>query len=165
MILCTHAVVGGAIASLMPHHPALAFCVGIASHFAIDAIPHGDYTMRSISLREGRPALALNPLLIRDLAIIAFDGLFGLALTAWLYATPGSWPTVLLGALGGMLPDPLQILQRLLPVEPLMSIQRVHIWAHTKRQLDWPLAIVSQPLFVLVVIFVVEVTRPILSLR
>jgi hypothetical protein len=46
MILSTHAVVGGAIASLMPSHPVLAFVVGVASHYAIDAIPHVDYQSR-----------------------------------------------------------------------------------------------------------------------
>ncbi|MDH2348696.1 hypothetical protein [Bradyrhizobium sp. SSUT77] len=43
MILSTHAIVGGAIASLIPDQPALAFVAGIVSHFVIDAIPHSDY--------------------------------------------------------------------------------------------------------------------------
>src|SRR3954469_11169607 len=38
IILSTHAIVGGAIASLMPDQPALAFVAGIASHFVIDAV-------------------------------------------------------------------------------------------------------------------------------
>src|SRR6516225_11831962 len=43
MILSTHAIVGGTIASLFPSHPALVVAAGFASHFAIDAIPHWDY--------------------------------------------------------------------------------------------------------------------------
>jgi hypothetical protein len=39
LILNTHAVVGAAIATLMPDHPGLAFLSGMASHFLIDAIP------------------------------------------------------------------------------------------------------------------------------
>jgi hypothetical protein len=38
MILTTHAIVGAALASFMPSHPAAAFVVGFASHFALDAI-------------------------------------------------------------------------------------------------------------------------------
>ena len=49
MILSTHAVVGGAIASLGPSDPILAAAAGFASYFAIDAIPHWDYPLRSIS--------------------------------------------------------------------------------------------------------------------
>jgi len=49
MILSTHAVVGGAIASFIPLHPLLVAVAGFASHFAIDAIPHWDYRLRSQS--------------------------------------------------------------------------------------------------------------------
>src|ERR1700738_4714821 len=40
MILSTHAIVGGALANLLPSHPVVAITAGFASHFAIDAIPH-----------------------------------------------------------------------------------------------------------------------------
>jgi hypothetical protein len=43
MILTTHAVVGAALASFVPEHPAVAFVVGFGSHFILDAIPHVDY--------------------------------------------------------------------------------------------------------------------------
>jgi hypothetical protein len=46
MILSTHAIVGGAIASLFPSHPLLVVAAGFVSHFAIDAIPHWDYPLR-----------------------------------------------------------------------------------------------------------------------
>ena len=52
MILSTHAVVGGTIASFVPGHPVLAFVIGAASHFAIDAIPHVDYPLYSISIKR-----------------------------------------------------------------------------------------------------------------
>jgi hypothetical protein len=50
MILTTHAIVGAARASFMPSHPAAAFVVGFASHFALDAIPHVDYPIKSRSV-------------------------------------------------------------------------------------------------------------------
>src|SRR4051794_1472464 len=96
MILSTHAVLGGAIASLMPNHPLLALVCGIASHFAIDAIPHADYPLRSISLRPGA-AIAVNRSLLRDLGAISLDAAVGLAAAMWLYATPTAAVAVLLG--------------------------------------------------------------------
>jgi len=160
MILSTHAVVGGAIASLMPNHPLLALLCGIGSHFAIDAIPHADYPLRSISSRADQGAvIAVNRSLLRDLGTISLDAAVGLAVAMLLYATPTAALAVLLGALGGMLPDPLQIAHKLHPREPLRSLQRFHIWIHTKRRLRWPEAIGSQFLFVLVTIAVVEIAR------
>jgi hypothetical protein len=153
MILSTHAVVGGALASLMPGHPVLAFVVGAASHFAIDAIPHVDYPLHSITLKRSAPsALTLNWLLAKDLGLITLDACVGLAIVLWLYASAGATTAVLAGALGGMLPDPLQLLQKLCPREPLKSLQRFHVWMHTKRKLNWLLGVSSQLSFVALVV-------------
>src|ERR1700757_1361340 len=112
MILSTHAIVGGAIASLLPSHPVLVSVAGFASHFAIDAIPHWDYPLRSISL--GRKAdnrrLKIDFLLIRDLTLIGADACFGLAIALLLFATASTVWVIALGAVAGMLPDPLQFL-------------------------------------------------------
>jgi hypothetical protein len=153
MILSTHAVVGGAIASLMPGHPVLAFVVGVASHYAIDAIPHVDYPLYSISVRRSAPsAMTLNWLLVQDLGLITLDACVGLAIVIWLYASPGATTAVLAGAIGAMLPDPLQVVHKLYPREPLRSLQRFHAWMHTKRRLGWTLGVTSQLSFVALVI-------------
>ena len=153
MILSAHAIVGGTIASLMPGHPVLCFFVGAASHFAIDAIPHVDYPLHSISVRRSSPrALTLNWLLVQDLGLITLDACVGLAIVLWLYASPGATTAVVAGALGAMLPDPLQLLQKLYPREPLKSLQRFHSWIHTKRRLKWPLGVSSQLSFVALVV-------------
>ncbi len=159
MILCTHALVGGAIASLMPDRPLLALACGIASHFAIDAIPHADYPLRSISIGPGGAAVTLNRSLLRDLGVISLDAAIGLAAAMWLYATPATALTVLLGALGGIVPDPLQLAYNLCPREPLRTIQRFHVWIHAKRKLSWPEGMSSQFLFVLLTIAAVEIIR------
>jgi hypothetical protein len=153
MILSTHAVVGGAIASLIPGHPVLAFVIGAASHFAIDAIPHVDYPLRSISVSRSAPsAITFNWVLLQDLALLAMDACVGLAIVIWLYASPGATTAVLAGALGAMLPDPLQLLSKLYPREPLRSLQRFHAWIHTKRRLSWPLGVTAQLSFVALVV-------------
>ncbi len=164
MILSTHAIVGAAIASLMPDHPALAFASGIASHFAIDAIPHWDYPLRAISVKpDSRAAPALNWSLCRDLGLIALDACVGLAIALWLYATPTAEFSVLLGALGAMLPDPLQFAHRLYPREPLRTLQRFHVWIHTKRKLTWPIGVTSQLSFIALVVLIFAAMRAIVS--
>jgi hypothetical protein len=153
VILSTHAIVGAGIASLMPNHPALAFASGIASHFVIDAVPHWDYPLRSISLKPGvRPAMMLDFSLFRDLGLITLDACVGLAVALWLYASSTATTAVLLGALGAMLPDPLQIAHKLYPREPLRSLQRFHVWIHTKQQLSWPIGVSSQLCFIVLVV-------------
>jgi hypothetical protein len=136
MILCSHAVVGAALASLMPTHPVTAFAVGFASHFALDAIPHADYPIRSRSINpEIGAAMALDAALVWDVLTIGSDGLFGLLAAVLLFGSPiGLW-AILLGAIGAMLPDPLQFVYAHFPHEPLRSFQRFHRWAHTDRQI------------------------------
>ena len=74
MILSTHAVVGAALASLMPSHPIAAFVAGVASHFVIDSTPHWDYPLKSISLGRGaRNDGLFTAAHIRDLAVLGFD--------------------------------------------------------------------------------------------
>ena len=120
MILITHAIVGGAIASLFPSHSVAVVAAGFASHFAIDAIPHWDYPLRSISVGTGaRNQLTLDGGRLWDLSLIGFDALAGLALAVYLFATPATVAAVLLGALAAMLPDPLQFVQGLYPRGPL----------------------------------------------
>ena len=149
MILSTHAVVGGAIDSLLPSHPALAAAAAFASHFAIDAIPHWDYPLRSISTGQGADnrRLNLDRDLFVDLSLISFDALAGLALALWLFATPATLGVVALGACAAILPDPLQFAQSLYPREPLNSLQRFHHWIHSRRKLSWPIGASSQAAF------------------
>jgi len=149
MILSTHAIVGGAIASLAPTHPLFAVVAGFASHFAIDAIPHWDYPLQSIAVGKGADnrGLRLNGALLTDLTVIAADACAGLALALWLFATPASLWVIALGAIAAMLPDPLQFVQSLFPHEPLNTLQRFHGRIHSKRQLAWKLGVSSQVAF------------------
>ena len=149
MILSTHAIVGGAIASLFPSHPALVVAAGFASPFLIDAIPHWDYPLQAISVRRaaGSAVLNLDRRLWGDLSLIALDACAGLAIAIWLFATPATMGAIVLGAVAAMMPDPLQVVHALYPREPLKSLQRFHQWIHAKRKLSWPLGASSQALF------------------
>jgi hypothetical protein len=160
MILSTHAIVGGALASLFPSHPVAIIAAGLASHFAIDAIPHWDYRLRSISVAPGaRNRLTLDGPLLHDLALIGLDACAGLALAIGLFATPATVAAIVLGALAAMLPDPLQFVHTLYPREPLSSLQSFHRWIHTKRQLGWRIGVSSQIAFVVAVVGVMAVLR------
>jgi hypothetical protein len=149
MILSTHAIVGGAVASFMPSHPVLAVVAGFASHFVIDAIPHWDYPLQSIAIGKGADnrRLRLNRSVVLDLAVIAMDACAGLTLALWLFATPASVWVITLGAVAAMLPDPLQFAHSLFPREPLNTLQRFHGWIHAKRKLAWKLGVSSQIAF------------------
>jgi hypothetical protein len=146
MILSTHAVVVGAIASLVPSDPILAAVVGFASHFAIDAIPHWDYPLRLISVGKGagNRRLRLNQAVIIDLISIGVDACAGIALAIWLFATPASTWVIALGATAAILPDPLQFVHSVHPQEPLVTLQRFHERVHSKRKLAWKLGVSSQ---------------------
>ena len=165
MILSTHAVVGAAIASLMPSHTALAFVSGFASHFVIDAIPHWDYPLRSILITPsdtGR-AITLNWRLCGGLGLVALDACLGVAVALWLYASPTATTAVLLGTLGAILPDPLRLAYKLWPREPLRTLQRFHGRIHSKRKLGWAIGVTSQLSFVVLVIAASAAIRVVLA--
>ena len=94
--------------------------------------------------------------LLTDFGFIALDGIAGLALATWLFATPATIATVMLGALGGMAPDPLQFVHRLYPHEPLRTLQKFHLWIHTKTRLGWKLCVTTQGAFALIVTFLAK---------
>jgi hypothetical protein len=154
MILTTHAIVGAALASFLPSHPAAAFVVGFASHFALDAIPHVDYPIksRSVNPRIGAP-MAFDRALLQDAMTIGSDGLFGIVAALFLFSSSANFWAILLGASGAILPDPLQFVHSRLPHEPLRTLQRFHLWTHSKKQIrDVFLGVGSQAAFVVSVI-------------
>ncbi|MDD1518446.1 hypothetical protein ACNJYD_12720 [Bradyrhizobium sp. DASA03005] len=149
MILSTHAIVGGAIASLFQLHPAAAAIAGFASHFAIDAIPHWDYPLRSISLGKGanNRRLSFSRATLRDFAIIGIDACAGLGLALWMFAAEGSIWIIAIGASTAMLPDALQFVHTLYPRGLLHILQRFHWWIHSKRALTGLFGVGSQLAF------------------
>jgi hypothetical protein len=137
MILTTHAVVGAALASFVPSHPAVAFVLGFGSHFILDAIPHVDYPIksRSVNPRIGAP-MVLDRALLQDAVTIGADGLFGIIAALFLFSSPTNVWAILMGAVGAMFPDPLQFVYTRFPHEPLRTLQRFHRWAHSKRKMN-----------------------------
>jgi hypothetical protein len=90
-MLVTNHVVSGALIGGVVRRPVPAFALGVASHFALDMVPHwGKWGSRRRFLRVAVP-----------------DGLAGLAAIAALaaIAPPDRRPAVLAGMAGAALPD------------------------------------------------------------
>ncbi|MBU6390458.1 hypothetical protein KGQ31_02825 [Patescibacteria group bacterium] len=160
MTLTSHAIVGAAIASFIPTAPVLGVGAAFASHFVIDAIPHCDYPIRSDSVNPsiGAP-MKFDRAFWLDGLTMGGDAVLGVAASLILFATNANFWLILLAACAGILPDPLQFVYAHLPREPIISLQRFHMWIHTKHRMKnhKTLGIVSQIIFIAIVIIAAKV--------
>ena len=151
MTLATHAVVGAATATLFPGHPVIAFTAGFMSHFLLDAIPHWDYKIlskyanpdiaMSVNAQGSSSSGRIKPdrLFWLDLSRIGADAALGalLVLIVWQPHSLRQWLILGLGAFGAMLPDFLQFVYMRFPREPLIALQKFHIYLmHAKSDLN-----------------------------
>lgn len=108
MFLTIHGPVGALVGALAPD-PVSAFALGALSHYAIDAIPHGDERLgghlEGVAKLRFIVRIGLVDAAIAVVALIAI-------LQPWRI-----WPsfTVLAGVAGGLVPDGLQLLHHLFP--------------------------------------------------
>jgi hypothetical protein len=102
----------------------------------LDAIPHWDYPIRSASVNPkiGAP-VTFDRALLRDVVVIGSDGLLGILGVLLLFASSDGLWSILLGAFGAMLPDPLHTIHAHFPHEPLRTLQRFHRWIHTDKRI------------------------------
>ena len=161
MTLTTHAIVGGAIASLMPAHPWLGLSLAFTSHFLLDALPHWDYPIRSSSINpEVAARMKYDGALFADLLTIGGDAALGIVVAVIFFnaQTLTSYLLAFGGACAGMLPDALQFAYMRFPRQPLTSLQRFHEWIHTTRRMSKQpvLGMTSQIAFVIAFIFSVQ---------
>ena len=109
-----------------------ALCLGVASHLALDAIPHGDagigHWVHS-SPNHVTKLQRLLPMVFVDQILAA--GVFFLLLSSPLLASTAFW-TLFAGAFGSILPDYLTGFRDLLPKPPrwLDSVHRFHDKCH-----------------------------------
>jgi hypothetical protein len=92
--------------------------------------------------------------LLTDVVVIGSDGLLGILGALLLFAwSDGLW-SILLGAFGAMLPDPLHTIHAHFPREPLRTLQRFHRWIHTDKEIkkDIILGVGSQIMLVAVMV-------------
>ena len=114
MVFTTHAITGAAI-GLATGNPILAFVFGFLSHFILDSIPHFDQGSFYMDKDKGPAWLGAKyeeskekfKTGKRDWIILFFDfavaGAIGLCLL--FYVPMNCWLLLILGGLGGILPD------------------------------------------------------------
>lgn len=143
MTLATHILVAAAATKPFTGAPfPIVFAVALASHYLIDAVPHGDYSLGSIDDDANDPLrreVKKDPAAIaRDLFKIFCDVLLGATLYYILQPIPFSLQALLpFGAviLGGILPDALQPVYYLWKRPPMTGIQQWHKFMHTNLRL------------------------------
>lgn len=132
MTLTTHAIVGAVIASAVPSHPVLAFSLGFCSHFLLDAIPHWDYNLSSLSENKNDPLdsdMKIGKSFFLDLCKLGLDFLLGFFLVFLFFGKSGDGAlnvTLFFGALGAVLPDALHFVYFKFKHEPFRSIEKFH---------------------------------------
>jgi hypothetical protein len=161
MTLATHAVTGAVIASAMPHHAVLGFILGFASHFLLDAIPHWDYPLSSYKADPGNRLnddMPINRAFWIDLSRIGTDLLCGglLTLVFFTFTGPHLFWIPALGAAGAVLPDALQFVYWKWRHQPLIALQRFHLWIHAKKNFNGrPLiGVPLQAIFILLMLLI-----------
>ncbi len=161
MVLTTHAVTGAAVASFFPSHPILAFVLAFASHFAMDSIPHWSYAILSETMNpNGKDEFKIDKRFIYDIIRVGTDALLGIFLAMVLFSTNNSLTPknnfdliILGGAFFGILPDALQFAYSKWHHEPLISLQKFHMWIHSKKDIKGALWGVTSQIILIVIVF------------
>lgn len=144
MILVTHAVVGAGLSAVSRANPLFAFGIGFLSHFILDTVPHWDYHLESNVNPASRHTLdddfVIGKGFYKNLVKVGFDFLAGVLLAYLFFAHGVSFlhflqGGILWGALGGMAPDFLQFVYFKIRKEPLISLQKFHLFMHADLRL------------------------------
>lgn len=152
-----HATAGLLLAQVMPD-PITAFFVGMASHYVLDAIPHGDTHLGSW-LTGGHAKRRIAVVESLDLGLAAIT-----ILSLLTHHPQQTWLKLVAGAVGGITPDLLWGLRFILDsqhiripvITPLLHRHdRLHTWGHAKHRYDinFAVGVLAQGLLVLLALF------------
>lgn len=137
MTLLTHAIVGASVGKIFSGNIIVGSILAFASHFAVDAIRHGHYSLRSKYKDENNPLnndILIGKNFFFDLIKIGADFSLGLIFAHLFFnglTLEVDW-TIILYAFLGTLPDALQFAYFKIRKEPLISLQKFHIFCHSK---------------------------------
>ncbi len=138
MILTTHAIVGSAVANLVPQNPVLGFILAFASHYLIDTIPHRDYNIDNLVEKDSKSigAIFKNLKSMLVLLLIGGDFFIGIILSFLIFARgEASLVATLVGIIGGVLPDFLQFLYFKFKKKPWTLTQKFHYFFHSPNEM------------------------------
>jgi hypothetical protein len=125
MFLVVHGSVGALLGIAAPH-PLAAFVLGVASHYVLDVVPHGDDAL----FIDHDPQTRTRKLMLAGLIDAALLGAVG-AVLMMSGALSLTW-SILAGVVGGVLPDALQAVTILRPNFPgMQTLQRMHDYFHS----------------------------------
>ncbi len=130
MILLTHGLVGGALASVVPDNMPALFVLSFTSHLVLDMIPHWQYDVPDIDKTKGITGLRLRTQGVsRSIVYVAIDGGLGVVAPLAVALCAGTVPLhmVLIGALAGILPDFLQFVYIKTHTRLLYHYMQVHV--------------------------------------
>ncbi len=141
MTLTPHIVTGAVAARIFTSHPVAAFVLGCATHFMLDAIPHWDYKIDSLSDENTgsdplNKKVRFNKILFFDVGKVLLDVALGFTLLFWFIFPISNLSILLAGAIGGVLPDFLQFVFGIWKNTPLRLHQKFHHFIHAKKKLD-----------------------------
>jgi len=130
----------------MPTHPIVGFTLAFASHFLLDAIPHWDYPLNSYKTDESNHLnddMPINKSFFIDLLKIGFDMLCGIFLVLMFFGFKGGNISIsnitwipFIGLVGAVLPDSLQFVYWKWRHQPLIALQKFHLWVHAKKDFN-----------------------------
>lgn len=124
MFTVTHAAIGALIGKAMPNHPVAAFFLAYGAHFATDLVPHGDTGLYKGFVSGTTVKKAVLYIGIDAVATVIF--LFFILKS--LFA--GQYLAVMLGILGGILPDVLVGIYEATKISWLKRFHRMHFFFH-----------------------------------
>jgi xanthine/uracil permease len=124
MFITTHAALGALAAEVFPTHPALAFVLGMATHFLADIIPHGDGGLYKGYISGSKVK--------RAVAYVVIDGVVAIFFILFLFNTQvfENRLAISMGIAGGVLPDLLVGVYEVTRVTGLRWFHRVHFFFH-----------------------------------
>lgn len=148
MILSSHIIVAAVVTAplaistpLTPVSAGLIFLIALASHYALDMIPHWAYKLSSVKNHGSNEAeIRTNKkLILKDLGKMTIDGLLGLGIVFWLL-----WPIfgleqiifVLIITVGALLPDFLEGLYFIFKKPPFVYFHKLHSFFHTNYRIQ-----------------------------
>ena len=147
MYLVVHASVGAVVGNALPA-PAESFTAGLASHFVLDMLPHGDEALGRIFI-DGH-----HPLLLSFLFVL--DAIAGMSIVTigWFYGIFPNGVGAFLGAVGAMLPDGLSGVSIVTGGRFLPAFYNFHKKNHTLTNLQAPVAVGATLQFITVFVAV-----------
>ncbi len=142
MILIPHAIVGAAVANMLPKHKVLGFVLAFASHYALDMIPHAEYKLDGFFDEDSRSIKSIwnNTKAQLRLLLIALDLFIGIILCVVIFIRgEQSFILTAIGIFAGILPDFLQFLYFKYKKQPFIYLQKIHDIFHStkKPKLFW----------------------------